>query len=186
MRRAATGDESAFRTLVDRHARRVFHVAYRITGERGSAEDVVQETFLRAWDALPAFDGGARFGTWIHRIAVNAAIDSVRRTRVRREIAWEPEEGSRDPAPSPEPDPERVAASSDLREALHRALAELTESERVAFVLRHYEGCSTVEIGKRLGLRSSATRQTVFRAVRKLREALTPFVQPPAAESGTP
>jgi RNA polymerase sigma-70 factor (ECF subfamily) len=188
--RAAAGDEGAFRTLVDRHGRMVFNVAYRITADRAAAEDVVQETFLRAYRALHRFDGRAGFATWIHRIAMNASLDVLRQTRTRREVAYEAEEGVLDPAPSPEPGPERVAVSGDLRRALARAMATLTDVERIAFVLRHYEGRSTVEIGERLGLQSSATRQAVFRAVRKLRLALAPFVgegaHERAAESGAP
>ena len=184
--RATAGDEDAFRTLVDRHGRMVFNLAYRITTDRAHAEDVVQETFLRAYRALDRFDGRAGFGTWLHRIAMNASLDTLRQAKTRREVAYENEEGVLDPAPSPEPGPERVAESSDLRRALSRAMKTLTEIERAAFVLRHYEGRSTVEIGERLGLQSSATRQAVFRAVRKLRLALAPFVQQRAAEQGAP
>jgi len=184
--RAAAGDEDAFRTLVDRHGRMVFNVAYRITGERTHAEDVVQETFLRAYRALHRFDGRAGFGTWLHRIAMNASLDTLRQTRTRREVAYETEAGVLDPAPSPEPGPERVAASGDLRRALGRAMATLSDVERVAFVLRHYEGRSTAEIGEHLGLQSSATRQAVFRAVRKLRLALGSLAQERVAESGAP
>ena len=184
--RAAAGDEDAFRTLVDRHGRMVFNLAYRITADRAHAEDVVQETFLRAYRALDRFDGRAGFGTWLHRIAMNASLDQLRQAKTRREVAYETEEGVLDPAPSSEPGPERVAESSDLRRALSGAMKTLTEVERAAFVLRHYEGRSTVEIGERLGLQSSATRQAVFRAVRKLRLALAPFVQQQAAESGAP
>lgn len=188
--RAAAGDEDAFRTLVDRHGRMVFNVAYRITGERTHAEDVVQESFLRAYRALHRFDGRAGFGTWVHRIAMNASLDTLRQMRTRREVAYETAAGVLDPAPSPEPGPERVAASSDLRRALSRAMTTLTHVERVAFVLRHYEGRSTAEIGEHLGLQSSATRQAVFRAVRKLRLALAPLlnerVHERAAEAGAP
>ena len=184
--RATAGDEDAFRTLVDRHGRMVFNLAYRITTDRAHAEDVVQETFLRAYRALDRFDGRAGFGTWLHRIAMNASLDTLRQAKTRREVAYENEEGVLDPAPSREPGPERVAESSDLRRALSHAMKTLTEIERAAFVLRHYEGRSTVEIGERLGLQSSATRQAVFRAVRKLRLALAPFVQERAAEQGAP
>src|SRR4029079_6665685 len=81
--RAAAGDEGAFRTLVERHGRMVFNLAYRITAERTSAEDVVQETFLRAYRALDRFDGRAAFSTWIHRIAMNASLDHVRLRKTR-------------------------------------------------------------------------------------------------------
>ena len=183
--RAAAGDEGAFRTLVDRHARMVFNLAYRITTDRPSAEDVVQETFLRAYRALHRFDGRAAFSTWLHRIAMNASLDHVRQRKVRAEVAYEAESAALAPA-TPEPGPERLAVSSDLRRALQRAMQGLTDLERAAFVLRHYEGRSTAEIGEQLGLESSATRQAVFRAVRKLRLALAPFVHERAAESGAP
>lgn len=175
--RAAAGDDDAFRVLVDRHGRMVFNLAYRITGERTSAEDVVQETFLRAYRALHRFDGRATFATWLHRIATNAAVDVTRHRRVRREVAYETEGGAPDPAPSAEPGPERVAASADLRRALFAAMDTLTPVERLAFVLRHYEGRTTAEIAGQLGLRDSASRQAVFRAVRKLRQVLSPFLE---------
>ena len=179
--RAAAGDEAAFRTLVDRHGRMVFNLAYRITTDRHAAEDVVQETFLRAYRALHRFDGRASFATWVHRIAMNASLDTLRQSRHRREVALEPAGEGHDLAPASDPNPERLAVSADLRRALHQAMTGLTETERTAFVLRHYEGRSTAEIGERRGLPSSASRQAVFRAVRKLRQALAHFL-PATAE----
>jgi RNA polymerase sigma-70 factor (ECF subfamily) len=175
VRKAAAGDDDAFRKLVERHGRMVFQLAYRITGERASAEDVVQETFMKTHRALHRFDGRARFATWLHRIATNCALDSARQRHGRQEVAYEATVP--DPAPSHEPGPERVAKSGDVRRTLLRAMATLTPVERSAFVLRHYEGRHTVEIGELLGLGSSATRQAVFRAVRKLRQALAPLVE---------
>jgi RNA polymerase sigma-70 factor (ECF subfamily) len=174
--KAAAGDDDAFKTLVDRHGRMVYSLAYRITGEASSAEDVVQETFIRAYRALHRFDGRATFATWVHRIATNAALDLTRYRQVRREVPYGAEDAP-DPAPSADPDPERLAASADLRRALGHAMRGLTSVERAAFVLRHHEGRSTEEIGTRLGLGSGATRQAVFRAVHKLRAALAPFVE---------
>jgi RNA polymerase sigma-70 factor (ECF subfamily) len=176
VRRAAAGDDDAFRVLVERHGARVMSLAFRITADRSTAEDVVQETFMRAHRALHRFDARAQFSTWIHRIATNAALDVTRQRRTRREVAYE-DPAAADPAPSAEPGPERLAESGDLRRALHRAMTSLTLVERAAFVLRHYEGKSTDEIGERLGLQASATRQAVFRAVRKLRQSLAPFVE---------
>jgi RNA polymerase sigma-70 factor (ECF subfamily) len=173
--KAAAGDEDAFRGLVERHGRGVFTLAYRITGNHSTAEDVVQETFMRAYKALHRFDGRARFSTWVHRIAVNAALDVTRQRKVRAEVAYESEE-ILDPAPSPAPGPERLAGSADVRRVLAKAMTGLSPLERTAFVLRHHEGRTTEEIGEQLGLEAGATRQAVFRAVRKLREALAPLV----------
>jgi RNA polymerase sigma-70 factor (ECF subfamily) len=174
--KAAAGDDDAFRTLVERHGRMVYGLAYRITAEAASAEDVVQETFMRAHRALHRFDGRAQFSTWLHRIATNAALDVTRHRRVRSEVAYEGDDAI-DPAPSADPGPDRVAESADLKRALDRAMKSLSPLERLAFVLRHHEGCGTAEIGDRLGLTGLAARQAVFRAVRKLRQALAPFVE---------
>jgi RNA polymerase sigma-70 factor, ECF subfamily len=175
--RAAGGDDDAFRALVERHGRRIYQLAFRITGERTAAEDIVQETFLRAHRALSRFDGRAGFATWLHRIAANAAVDSTRQRRVRREVSDAAADLALETSPSTAPGPEQLARSGHLRRDLGLALATLTPVERTAFVLRHYEGCSTEEIGEQLGLGSSASRQTVFRAVRKLRAALAPWIE---------
>jgi RNA polymerase sigma-70 factor (ECF subfamily) len=175
--RAAGGDEDAFRIVVQRHSRRLFELAFRITRERASAEDIVQETFMKAYRALHRFDGRSELASWLHRIALNTALDGARQRRARPEVKGEAASLLVETSPGGEPDPERVAGSSDLRRALRRAMAGLTPLERVAFVLRHHEGCSTEEIGAQLGLRASASRQAVFRAVRKLRAALAPWIE---------
>ena len=177
VREAAAGDEDAFRTLVDRHGRMVFHLAYRITREHAAAEDVAQETFMRAHRALHRFDGRASFATWLHRIATNASLDALRKGHARQEVPYDTTLGELHPVPSAEPDPVRRARSSDVRAALERAIATLSPVERLAFVLRHFEGRSTAEIAERLGTHSSASRQAVFRAVSKLRRALSPHLE---------
>src|SRR5512132_6027 len=88
--RARTGDPEAFRELVERHSRAVFRVAYRITGRVEDAEDVVQETFLKAYRQLDRFEARANLRTWLHRIATNCAVDLLR-ARPKREIAEEPD-----------------------------------------------------------------------------------------------
>lgn len=175
------GDTSAFRVLVDRHSRPVFRLAYRLTGSREDAEDVVQETFLRAYRQLAQFEARASFGTWIHRIAVNCAMDLLRQ-RPRHQAAASLEDGGNGPA-ADIPDErsvgaDRLAASAELRERLAQALDSLTPAERAAFMLRHFEGRSLEEIGRALGLRTSATKHSVFRAVQKMRRALAPLVTP--------
>jgi RNA polymerase sigma-70 factor (ECF subfamily) len=132
---------------------------------------------MRAHRALHRFDGRASFATWLHRIATNAALDSLRKGRLRHEVPFDPTLDELRPVPSAEPDPERRARSGDVRAALREAIADLSPAERVAFVLRHFEGCSTAEIGERLGIGAIATRQAVFRAVSKLRRALSRHVE---------
>jgi len=171
------GDPDAFREIVERHSRMLFKTAYRLTGDQAHADDVVQETFLRAYRNLQRFDARAQLGTWLYRIAVNCAMDLMRKEsrRTARESAEDKIELAAFAAAEPQPD--RLAESGELGRAVARVLKDLSPTERTAFVLRHFEGYSSVEIGRMLGMRSGATRNAVFRAVRKIRAALEPMVQ---------
>ena len=186
VRRVLAGDTAAFEGLVAAHSRAVYGLAFRITGNAAAAEDAVQETFLRAFRFLSRFDQRAELGTWLHRIAVNAAIDQGRRSRRERAARVDlPDEGDRSLAevPTGEAGPERRALAAEIRRRTAAALAGLSPSERAAFVLRHCEGRSIAEISSTLGKRDNATKQSIFRAVRKLRVALAPLVSAENQES---
>jgi RNA polymerase sigma-70 factor (ECF subfamily) len=182
--RTLAGDRDAFRALVERHSHNVFRLAYRMTGNQHDAEEVVQEAFLRAYQKLGQFESRANFGTWVYRIAANYTIDRMRQKQkedARRE-APRPEttDGAEDDpvnrVADPSPTPERLAQSIELRKQMEHALAALSHSERTAFVMRHWEGCGIEEIATVLKLNSGAAKNTVFRAVQKLRLALDPIV----------
>ncbi|HEY9421017.1 MAG TPA: RNA polymerase sigma factor [Thermoanaerobaculia bacterium] len=168
--RAQGGDSEAFRVLVERYSQRLFRVAWRILGEEASAEDAVQETFLRAYRALPRFDARSQFGTWLHRIAANTSIEILRKRQRQRQESQEQAD-----TPSGEPGPDRRALSLEVDRAVREALAGLSPLERAAFVLRHYEERSIAEVCDTLGLRENAGKQAVFRAVKKLRRVLEPL-----------
>jgi RNA polymerase sigma-70 factor (ECF subfamily) len=173
------GDSGAFRVLVERHSRPVFRLAYRLTGNQQDAEDVVQETFLRAFRQLKRFESRASFGTWLHRISVNCAMDLLRGRPKPLVAASLDDGGTAGAADTPDEEaigPDRWAESAEIRRSLTRALDGLTPAERTAFVLRHFEGRSLEEIGRALGLRTSATKHSIFRAVQKMRRALEPLV----------
>jgi RNA polymerase sigma-70 factor (ECF subfamily) len=170
--RAREGNLDAFREVVEAHSAAIFRVAYRLTGNREHAEDVVQDTFFKAYRNLQRFDGRAQAGTWLYRIAVNCALDLLRR---QRREPGEPRTEVVDP-PAAEPGPERQARSSEVGAALRRALPALSPLERTAFLLRHCEGRSIAEICRLLGVGESAGKQAVFRAVRKLRGRLAPLL----------
>ena len=179
--RAKAGDTDGFRTLVQRHSRSVFRLAYRMTGNEFDAEDVVQETFLRAYKQLDNYESRSSFSTWIYRIASNYALDLIRsrkRHAERRVLSAECEDGSDilDNMKSSAPGQDRVYYSAQLRRQLDTALSQLSEQERTAFLLRHFEGKSIDEIGAVLSLGTSATKNSIFRAVRKVREALEPVM----------
>jgi RNA polymerase sigma-70 factor (ECF subfamily) len=172
------GDKEAYGALVVRHSHTLFRVAYRITGNEADADDVVQEAFLRGYRKLEAFESRANFGTWIYRIAVHCALDRIKRRR-GDEVARIGDTND------PELDelqvgdlaagPERLLLSGEIGALQQSALSSLTATERTAFVLRHMEDCTTVEIGAALGIDPNAAKQAVFRAVQKLRRRLAPL-----------
>lgn len=172
------GNQHAFRVLVDRHSRSVFRLTFRMTGNEQDAEDLVQETFLRAYKQLHRFDGRASFGTWIYRIAANCSLDLIRARKNRKEqpVKTNGEETMcwLDTIAAPEPSPERLMQSGQIAELLGPAMRQLSDMERVAFVLRHYEGQKIEDIARTLGVEANAAKHSVFRAVQKLRRALEP------------
>ncbi|HLY60704.1 MAG TPA: RNA polymerase sigma factor [Terriglobia bacterium] len=173
------GDRDAFRVVVERHSQSLFRLAYRMTGNEQDAEDVVQETFMRAYRRLNKFEARSSFSTWLYRIAVNCSLDQSRKRRQQDERQLAPSPELPDPLlalPSTDPSSERLAMSAEVRKKVEATLNELTEKEKAAFVLRHYEGMSIEEVGRAMGLRANAAKNNIFRAVQKLRRALEPVV----------
>ena len=176
--RAREGDQDAFRLLVERHSVRLFQLAFRMTSNEQDAEDLVQETFLRAYKQLSRFQSRAGLGTWLYRIAANCSLDLLRRQKRRGEqetVEFDSEEAF--PAIlSDAPAPDQQVYHGEVRQKVESVMRELTPMERTAFVLRHFEGLSIGEIGSALGVGPGATKQSIFRAVQKMRRALEPVV----------
>jgi RNA polymerase sigma-70 factor (ECF subfamily) len=178
--RARSGDSDAFRLLVEQHSRAIFRLAYRMTGNEEDAEDVVQETFLRAYRQLDKYEARSSFSTWLYRIASNYSLDLIR-MRKRHEDKRErgSDQDQRDilqSIPVDTPGPDRIVYSGQIKDRVNVALNELSAQERTAFVLRHFEGLSIEEIGESLGTGANATKHSIFRAVQKLRRSLEPLV----------
>src|SRR5436305_14253491 len=133
--RARGGDSDAFRLLVERHSQPIFRVAYRMTGNQHDADDVVQETFLRAYRTLDRFEERANFSTWLHRIAVNCSLDLLR-ARGRHDKQYGGDVASVELS-SEAPEPDRMAISAELQQHVAAAMKRLSDNERTAFVLRH-------------------------------------------------
>ena len=177
MARARDGDALAFRRLVEAHARPLYGLCARITRDSALAEDAVQEALFNAWRHLSSFDGRAVFKTWLHRIAVNAALEQLRR-RGRREVAIDqPDEDEEflDAVAEELAGPDRQALGSEIHRQVETQLDRMSMIERTAFVMRHQEGNSLEEISDTLSLSTNACKQAIFRAVRKLRSALEPL-----------
>jgi RNA polymerase sigma-70 factor (ECF subfamily) len=176
---AKSGNRDAFRTIVERHSRAVFRVAFRLTRSEQDAEDIVQETFLKAYQELGRFEARAGVGTWLHRIAANCAIDLMRRRPAKesRRLGGSPPDALLAGLPSQAPGPERQAIGGELRGLVQAALQTLTPLERAAFTLRHLEQCTVHEIAALLDQSPEAARHSIFRAVAKVRRALGPALR---------
>jgi RNA polymerase sigma-70 factor (ECF subfamily) len=161
---AADGDARAIRALYDRYSPRVYAVVRRIAADDDLAQDYAQEAWIRAIRALPTFRGDARFSTWLHRIAVNAALQSLRKadSRSKRETPV-----SEDVPVAPE------HADSLLQKRLQRALDQLPEGMREVLILHDVEGYTHEEIGDVLGVTSGTSKSQLFKARAKMRALLS-------------
>lgn len=169
------GDFDAFDRLVAAHEDRIYHAAYRITGNAEDARDAAQETFVKAFRALPRYRHEAAFGTWLHRIAVNASLDIVRR---RPQAPPVPLEEVVLPAQTHNPDTEAERHEVQLR--VHDALRRLAPDHRVIVVLRDLQGLAYEEIAEVLRMPIGTVRSRLSRA----REALRALLKDLAPDGG--
>lgn len=167
MARVSAGDSHAFRVLVARHADRALATAWRVSGSRADAEDLVQEAFLRVWRSAASYKPEkAKFTTWLHRLTVNLGVDRWRRRRPTVEL-----EAANDVA-DPSPDALAIAEQSEDSAAVAQALALLPERQRMAVTLCYYEGLSNAEAADALGVPVGALEALLVRGRRKLRSLL--------------
>ena len=173
IRKAASGDREAFRELVLEHSHAMFRLAWRLTGNASTAEDIVQETFIKVWKKIGTFRAESSFRSWLHRITVNTAMDYLRKQSRRNKFEVE------------DPKYEQLEHSAglpsqdmqiDISKQIEVAMRHLTKTERSALMLRHFEGHSINEISEILEITTGACKQAIFRGVKKMRIALQPLV----------
>ena len=173
IRKAAKGDRAAFRELVLEHSHAMFRLAWRLSGDEGAAEDIVQEAFIKAWRKIGDFRMDASFKSWLHRITVNTAMDYLRKHVRRKQFETaEPEWETTDHA-AELPD---TGTQIDISRHTQVAMMDLSEAERTALLLKHYEGHSIQEVARIMEITTGACKQNIFRAVKKMRIALRPLV----------
>ena len=163
VRQACDGDGTAIRSLYERYAPRVYAVVRRIAGDDDLAQDYAQEAWIRAIRALPTFRGDARFSTWLHRIAVNSALQALRRSDTRRKRE------------APMPDSIPVApefGDSLLEQRLETAMDHLPPGMRQVLILHDVEGYPHEEIGDALGVASGTSKSQLFKARARMRALL--------------
>jgi len=164
----------AFHAVLQERSGRWYNACLRITRDAEMAADAVQEALLKAWDRRDDFRGDAALDSWIHRIALNAAIDMTRRRKTRAEDELDEDGYEAPPASGPESDYSLEALGEDLSSALRR----LSAMERQAFLLKHIEGWRLDEIAESLQINIPAVKHALFRAVKKLRVDLRVWSNP--------
>ena len=150
----------------------MFILAHSVLEDAGSADDVVQEAFIKAYRALPGFKGQARLSTWLHRITYLTAIDMLRkRTRQQRLASDEPEADMADTAPASRG--ERQLESQQLGQRIEHAMSSLSDLEKSVFNLRHRQDFKLHEIARILDRSEGTVKNVLFRAIRKMRDQLS-------------
>jgi len=155
----------AFQTLINERSGRWYNACLRITRDKDLAADAVQEALLKAWHRRDDFRGEAALDSWIHRIALNSAIDLIRRRKTRAEDELDPDGALTEPSAAPDSEYVQQALEKDLTVAMQR----LSMKERQTFLLKHIEGWKLDEIAESLQTSTNNVKSILFRAVRKLR-----------------
>jgi RNA polymerase sigma-70 factor (ECF subfamily) len=179
---AKNGNKKAFEMLVKRHQQRIFFVARRITRRREDAEDVVQQSFQKAFTHLSKFEGRSAFSTWLTRIAVTEALMLLRRSRGLHEVLIDDLNGNEETTtplelPDSSPDPEVIYSQREWVEMLSLAMNELSPGIRTAIQLRELDERSSEETAQILGISVSALKGRMFHGRRKLRDRLKRIVE---------
>lgn len=177
----ANGDKFAFEILVSRHQTRILNAVYRFIGDRTEAEDITQEVFLRIWRAAKRYRPTAKFTTWAYRITANLCINQLKSANRKRifsflqrsdEQSAPQEEAASDVYGQTAPSPESLLLAEEERRRIWAAVQSLPAKQRMAVVLKRYEGLSYSEIAESLGCSVSAVDSLLVRAKRSLRKKL--------------
>jgi RNA polymerase sigma-70 factor (ECF subfamily) len=171
--RARQGDAASYEVLVQRHAQYAYNLALRVVGDPLEAEDLTQEAFLRAWQALPRFRSQSSFSTWLSRIVTNLCINRL--PQMKKELAaLDPGDEMID-LPDSGQEVEPALLSHELRQCLHQAIKELSPGQRMLISLRHLQGMSYNDISQVTGLPLGSVKTGIHRARLALRQALEAY-----------
>jgi RNA polymerase sigma-70 factor, ECF subfamily len=178
--RSRAGDASAFSELVELYERKIYRLAKHITQNDEDAEDVLQESFMKAYTHLDSFQGDSKFYTWLVRIAVNEALMKLRKRKTDRTVSLdEPQDTGEDLVAREiavwDDDPEKKYSREELADILDKAVQSLKPSFRTVFVLRDIEELSTEDTAETLGISVPAVKSRLLRARLQLRERLTRY-----------
>ena len=170
--------ENELNEWIGRNQKRIYNLAYQYLRSREEAEDITQETFLRAYKKRESFRGEAKIDTWLTRIAINLCIDVLRKKKIRRTFPWpkantdDEENQQLQEFPDSKQDLEEQTMNRDLRERVYKAMDKLSSQQRMVFVLKHLQDLSLKEIAETTGLSEGTIKSQLFRGVRKIRHEL--------------
>ena len=173
------GNNQAYNSLVQRYQRQVYNLAYRMLGNAEDAGDLVQETFIRAYNALGTFRQDASFLTWLYKIASNLCIDHLRSRKAKGALSLDVElaEGREPAADARACGPEDAAMRGSVQETVQRAIKNLPERYRLVVTMRHLQDMSVDEIATALDMPTGTVKTHLFRAREMLRERLRPVLE---------
>lgn len=185
--KAAAGDERAFEVLVKATEKMVYHICYRMTRDEDEALDLAQETYLKAWHALPLYKGESKFTTWLARIASNTCLDHIRKQHRKKQILTMSVEEMPLGADLADPsaDPAVVTEEKLSHDLVYAALLDLPEEERLLLSLRALEELSYEEISEITELKVGTIKSKIFRAREKLRRNLSQILSSDNMKGGS-
>lgn len=162
----------AFRQLFDQNKRKVFAIAFRYAKNKEDAEDILQDTFIKAYQALDKFhtDGGNSFTSWLYRIGINSSIDLLRKKNKMEDKFFDPDNLDNLSSDNKEHNPEHSVGIQDARDKISAVLNQLTARQRMIFILRHYQQLSTLEISEYMGCSQGSVKKQLFRAVTAIKD----------------
>lgn len=181
---ARQGDPAAFERIVLSHERKIYAFALRITGNAEDAHDVTQECFIRAYNALPRITRELNVSAWLHRIASNLCLDLLRRKRRISWLPWEPHKHEPLLGGATLDDPEGSALRHETQILVQQVLERMSPRNRMALVLREYEGMSCDEVAEVFGISLGAAKSTLFRAREEFRRHYQHVTAAQAAAAG--
>jgi RNA polymerase sigma-70 factor (ECF subfamily) len=177
IRHAQEGDREAFRKLFEENKNLIFSLAYRYTKNMEDAEDILQDTFIKAYHSLHTFhlQNNSTFSSWIYRICINCSIDFLRKNKKRKQSSDQNIEIQEVPSSHFSTDPESPRKLTDVQEKLNQVLEKLSTRQRMIFILKHYQEMGTKEIAEYMNCSEGSVKKQLFRAVSIVKENFRQF-----------
>ena len=181
------GDQTAFHELVGQYKKKIYYLAYDVTGDHQEAEDISQEVFIKMFRSLKNFRRDAKMSSWLYQITVNASIDSLRKksSKPKRSIDEFEQINIQEQllgGTAQSFDPQRSTESSQTQNQISQALQKISPKERTVFVMRHYNDLKLSEIAEILNVTIGTVKSLLFRAIKKLRKELSSYMGNPVLE----